>query len=78
MASGLGRLGAIAAPVLIGLIVSLKLPLEQNFLVIGAAGIVGALALACINHRLSMPEQHHDAKAMPTTSQSSKIAGAES
>lgn len=78
MASGIGRLGAIAAPVLIGLIVSLKLPLEQNFLVIGAAGIVGALALACINHRLSMSEQHHDAKAMPTTSQSSKIAGAES
>ncbi|MEM5274412.1 MFS transporter [Cupriavidus taiwanensis] len=50
MASGIGRLGAIAAPVLIGLIVSLKLPLQQNFLVIGAAGIVGALALAAINH----------------------------
>ena len=32
MASGIGRLGAIVAPVLIGLIVSLNLPLEQNFL----------------------------------------------
>lgn len=50
MASGIGRLGAIAAPMLIGVIVSLKLPLQQNFLVIGAAGLVGALALACINH----------------------------
>ncbi|WP_316149781.1 MFS transporter [Cupriavidus sp. BIC8F] len=60
MASGIGRLGAIVAPVLIGLIVSLKLPLEQNFLVIGAAGIVGALALACINHRLSASGQHAD------------------
>ena len=78
MASGIGRLGAIVAPMLIGLIVSLKLPLEQNFLVIGAAAIVGALALACINHRLSMSEQHHDANAMPTTPQSSKTAGAES
>ncbi|MBS0474026.1 MAG: MFS transporter [Proteobacteria bacterium] len=50
MASGIGRLGAIAAPLLIGLIVSLQLPLEQNFLVIGAAGVLGALALACIKH----------------------------
>ncbi|MBP0623260.1 MFS transporter [Cupriavidus consociatus] len=63
MASGIGRLGAIAAPVLIGLIVSLQLPLAQNFLVIGAAGIVGALALACINHRLSASAQHTDAAA---------------
>lgn len=50
MASGVGRLGAIAAPLLIGLIVSLNLPLEQNFLVIGAAGVIGALALAFIDH----------------------------
>ncbi|TDF66783.1 MFS transporter [Cupriavidus sp. L7L] len=63
MASGIGRLGAIAAPVLIGLIVSLQLPLAQNFLVIGAAGIVGALALSCINHRLSASELHADAAA---------------
>ncbi|MCY1521485.1 hypothetical protein D9M68_562990 [compost metagenome] len=48
---------------LIGLIVSLQLPLAQNFLVIGAAGIVGALALACINHRLSASAQHADAAA---------------
>ncbi|WP_308645945.1 MFS transporter [Ottowia beijingensis] len=56
MASGIGRMGAIAAPLLIGLIVSLQLPLEQNFLVIGAAGVVGAIALACINHGRSASE----------------------
>ncbi len=50
MASGVGRSGAIVAPMLIGWIVALNLPLEQNFLVIGAAGVVGALALACIDH----------------------------
>jgi len=50
MAAGVGRTGAILAPLLIGLIVSLKLPLEQNFLVIGAAGVIGAVALAFINH----------------------------
>lgn len=53
MAAGVGRLGAIAAPLLIGLIVSLNLPLAQNFLVIGAAGVIGALALAFIDHRRS-------------------------
>ena len=43
-ASGIGRIGAIVAPVLIGWLVSLKLPLEQNFIAISLAGIVGALA----------------------------------
>ena len=50
MASGVGRLGAIAAPLLIGQIVALELPLEQNFLVIGAFGIIGSIALAFIKH----------------------------
>jgi AAHS family benzoate transporter-like MFS transporter len=58
MASGIGRLGAIAAPLLIGLIVSLQLPLAQNFLLIGAAGLVGAVALAFIDHRRSASSRH--------------------
>lgn len=60
-AAGIGRLGAILAPVLIGQIVSMKLPLEQNFLVIGAAGVVGAFALAFINHDRSASAHHADA-----------------
>lgn len=60
MASGIGRSGAIVAPMLIGLIVSLKLPLEHNFMVIGVAGIASALALACINHDKSASKQHAD------------------
>ena len=31
-------------------IVALELPLEQNFLVIGAFGIIGSIALAFIRH----------------------------
>ena len=50
MAGGVGRLGAILAPVIIGYIVALNLPLEQNFMVIAAAGIIGAIGLAFINH----------------------------
>lgn len=63
MAAGVGRSGAIIAPLLIGLIVSLELPLEQNFLVIGAAGVLGAIALAFINHGRSASVQ--DAAALP-------------
>ncbi|MCW5662362.1 MAG: MFS transporter [Piscinibacter sp.] len=61
MAAGVGRSGAIVAPLLIGQIVALKLPLEQNFLVIGAAGIVGAIALAFIDHGRSASAQETDA-----------------
>ena len=50
-ASGVGRTGAILAPILIGFLVSLKLPLEQNFLVIATAGLLGAIAVGFINHR---------------------------
>ena len=52
-ASGLGRIGAIAAPVLIGWLVSLELPLEQNFMAIALAGLIGALAVMLIDHSRS-------------------------
>lgn len=50
MATGIGRLGAILAPLIIGFIVMLNLPLTQNFLIIASAGLIGAIALAFINH----------------------------
>ncbi|MEX3954145.1 MFS transporter [Paraburkholderia sp. EG287B] len=53
VAVGVGRLGAIVAPPLIGQIVALKLPLEQNFLLIAAAGMLAAIALAFIDHSRS-------------------------
>ena len=42
LASGIGRSGAILAPILIGALVALKLPLEQNFMAIGLAGLTGS------------------------------------
>ena len=50
MAGGVGRLGAILAPLIIGYIVALNLPLEQNFMVIAAVAILGAVGIAFINH----------------------------
>ncbi|WP_019436940.1 MFS transporter, partial [Pseudomonas putida] len=52
-ASGVGRVGAIVAPVLIGALVSMALPLEQNFMAIALAGLVGAVAVTMINQSRS-------------------------
>ncbi len=60
-ASGVGRMGAIIAPVLIGFVVSMKLPLEQNFMAIAAAGVLGTIAVTLINHRLCASTHHYDA-----------------
>ena len=61
LASGIGRMGAILAPILIGGLVALKLPLEQNFMAIGLAGLLGMIAVMLINHRLCASAHHQDA-----------------
>lgn len=52
-ASGVGRVGAIIAPILIGWLVSLALPLEQNFMAIAVAGVLGAVAVTFVNQTRS-------------------------
>lgn len=51
-ASGVGRAGGILAPIMIGALVALNLPLEQNFMAIGFAGLLGMISVVLINHRL--------------------------
>ena len=62
-ASGVGRSGAILAPILIGTLVALKLPLEQNFMAIGLAGALGTIAVMLINHERFASSHHYDATA---------------
>lgn len=45
--------GAILAPIVIGTLVSLKLPLPQNFLAMAVPAIVATLAVLMIDHRRS-------------------------
>ncbi len=47
-ASGVGRSGAILAPILIGMLVAMSLPLEHNFLAIAIPGAIAAVAVALI------------------------------
>ncbi|HXZ08788.1 MAG TPA: MFS transporter, partial [Paraburkholderia sp.] len=48
-----GRAGAIVAPILIGVLVGMGLPLQQNFMAIGLPALVAAASVALINHRRS-------------------------
>jgi AAHS family benzoate transporter-like MFS transporter len=52
-ASGVGRSGAILAPIVIGLLVSMALPLQQNFMAIAVPGVIAVLAVSLINQRRS-------------------------
>jgi AAHS family benzoate transporter-like MFS transporter len=60
-ASGVGRVGGIVAPILIGWLVSLQLPLQQNFLAIAVAPVLGAVAILFVNDGRSASTHHYDA-----------------
>lgn len=56
-ASGVGRSGAILAPIAIGSLVGLALPLEQNFMAIGLPAVLAAVAIGFVNHRRAAASQ---------------------
>lgn len=53
-AAGIGRLGAIAGPMLGGSLLTLELPFQQNFLAFALPGVIGALAIITIHMRESL------------------------
>jgi AAHS family benzoate transporter-like MFS transporter len=62
-ALGIGRTGAILAPIVIGILVSMKLPLQQNFMAISIPAVVGMIAVLLIDHSRSASAHHVDASA---------------
>jgi MFS transporter, AAHS family, benzoate transport protein len=50
-ASGIGRIGAIIGPALVGFLVSLNLPFEQNFFAFALAAVVAAIAVFFVDYR---------------------------
>lgn len=62
-ASGVGRSGAILAPIVIGALVGMNLPLELNFMAIGVPAVIAAIAVAMINHSRSASAHHADVSA---------------
>ena len=60
-ALGIGRTGAILAPIVIGILVSMKLPLQQNFIAISIPAVLGMIAVLLIDHRRSASAHSEDA-----------------
>lgn len=59
-ALGVGRSGAILAPILIGVLVGMNLPLQQNFIAIAIPAVIGMIAVLLINHDRSASERRAD------------------
>jgi AAHS family benzoate transporter-like MFS transporter len=66
LASGVGRSGAILAPIVIGALVALALPLQQNFIAIAIPAVIAAIAVAMINHGRSASAHSEEAPAAST------------
>jgi AAHS family benzoate transporter-like MFS transporter len=62
-ASGVGRSGAILAPIVIGTLVGMALPLQQNFIAIAIPAVIAAIAVSMINHSRSSSAHHEDVSA---------------
>ncbi|MBB3013018.1 MFS transporter [Cupriavidus alkaliphilus] len=62
-ASGVGRSGAILAPIVIGVLVGMSLPLQQNFMAMAIPAVIAVGAVSMINHRRSASAQAEAAAA---------------
>lgn len=62
-ALGVGRSGAILAPILIGTLVGMNLPLQQNFMAIAIPAVIGMVAVLFVNHDRSASAHSEGASA---------------
>ncbi|WP_066340002.1 MFS transporter [Azohydromonas lata] len=67
VASGVGRSGAILAPIVIGSLVSMALPLQQNFVAIAIPAVIAAVAVAMIRHGRSASARQPAAEPVANT-----------
>lgn len=62
---GVGRAGAMAAPIVIGVIVGMALPLQQNFMAIAIPAAVAAISIALVQHGRSDLSRKHPVTQSP-------------
>ncbi len=75
-ALGIGRSGAILAPILIGVLVALNLPLQQNFIAIAIPAVIGMVAVLMIQHDRSASAHQEDVSAeIPEVAPRVSVAG---
>ena len=65
-ALGIGRVGAIMAPIVIGVLVGMSLPLQQNFMAIALPGLLAAVAILLVDDRRNASKHHQPISASGT------------
>jgi AAHS family benzoate transporter-like MFS transporter len=60
---GVARIGAISAPIVIGILVGMALPLQQNFFAIAVPSLLAAVSVSLINNSRSDYTRNEDAGA---------------
>jgi MFS transporter, AAHS family, benzoate transport protein len=74
-ALGIGRSGAIIAPIVIGVLVAMNLPLQQNFIAIAIPAVIGMVAVLLIDHKRSASAHQADLSAeLPDTPAEASLA----
>jgi MFS transporter, AAHS family, benzoate transport protein len=74
-ALGIGRSGAIIAPIVIGVLVAMNLPLQQNFIAIAIPAVIGMVAVLLIDHKRSASAHQADLSAeLPDTPADASLA----
>jgi AAHS family benzoate transporter-like MFS transporter len=66
-ASGIGRVGAIVGPIVIGMLLGMELPHKMNFIAVAIPAIIAAFAVSFIK-----TNQAEEVAEVPTTSQATK------
>jgi MFS transporter, AAHS family, benzoate transport protein len=75
-ALGMGRSGAILAPIVIGVLVGMQLPLQQNFIAIAIPAVIGMIAVLLIDHSRSASAHREDVSAeIPEPAAGASVAG---
>jgi MFS transporter, AAHS family, benzoate transport protein len=75
-ALGMGRSGAILAPIVIGALVGMQLPLQQNFIAIAIPAVIGMIAVLLIDHSRSASAHREDVSAeIPEPAAGASVAG---
>ena len=79
MMLGVGRAGAILAPIVIGVIVGMNLPLEKNFMAIAIPAAIAAISILLVHHgRSDLALQHRrNSAALSEAGDRAAMAGAQ-
>jgi len=74
ISSGVGRIGAILGPTIGGILLTMNMPIQINFLAFAVPGVIAAIALAFVPVKRAYDYQEKNGEAVNLQKQNSKIS----